>query len=71
MGYDIARTDYNLVAWILGGQDPRDAELRVHRRALATATASNPNPILSRVRQALTALDPRVAQAPAADCCAA
>jgi hypothetical protein len=68
---DIARQDYNVVAWMLGGQDPRRAELRAHQRAIAAARSVNTNSFLARVRQAVDALDPRPSPITVADCCAA
>jgi hypothetical protein len=69
--FDLTRKEYNVVAWALGGQDPSDIRDRDHRRAIAGGFAGSGASLIDRARRALAALDPRSAQAPAADCCAA
>jgi hypothetical protein len=68
VSYPLRDQDYNVVAWMLGGRNPRDAELRRHRRAIAAARVSGDS-LLGRLRRAVRpASQPPV---PALDCCPA
>jgi hypothetical protein len=69
--FDLTRKEYNVVAWALGGQDPSDIRDRDHRRAIPGGFGWSGASLFARARRALTTLDPRSAQGPAADCCAA